>query len=44
MAPVVREWTAVQNGERSLGEAVAIARPEAEAALARAQQNEGTAR
>ena len=39
MAPVVREWTAVQNGQRSLGEAVTIARPEAEAALARGRQS-----
>ena len=39
MAPVVREWTAVQNGQRSLGEAITIARPEAEAALARGRQS-----
>jgi ABC-type glycerol-3-phosphate transport system substrate-binding protein len=36
-APIAREWTAVQNGQRSIGEAIAIAKPEAEAALARAQ-------
>lgn len=33
MAPIHREWTAVQNGQRSLGEAIDVAKPEAEAAL-----------
>lgn len=34
MAPIHREWTAVLNGERGLGEAIDIAKAEAEAALA----------
>jgi multiple sugar transport system substrate-binding protein len=37
MVPITREWTAVQNGQRALGEMIAIAKPEADAALARAQ-------
>jgi hypothetical protein len=37
MAPINREWTAVLNGQRSLGEMIAVAKPEAEAAIAQAQ-------
>lgn len=37
MAPINREWTAVLNGQRSIGEMIAIAKPEAEAAIAQAQ-------
>jgi multiple sugar transport system substrate-binding protein len=33
MAPINREWTAVLNGERGLGEAINIAKAEAEAIL-----------
>ena len=34
MAPIHREWTAVLNGQRGLGEAISVAKAEAEAALA----------
>jgi multiple sugar transport system substrate-binding protein len=37
MAPINREWTAVLNGQRSLGEMISVAKPEAEAAIAQAQ-------
>jgi multiple sugar transport system substrate-binding protein len=37
MVPIGREWTAVLNGQRSIGEMIGIAKPEAEAALAQAQ-------
>ena len=32
MVPINREWTAVLNGQRGLGEAISIAKAEAEAA------------
>jgi multiple sugar transport system substrate-binding protein len=33
MGPINREWTAVQNGQQSLGEMINVAKPEAEAIL-----------
>lgn len=37
IAPIHREWTAILNGQQSLGGGISVAKAEAEAALARAQ-------
>jgi multiple sugar transport system substrate-binding protein len=39
MAPINREWTAVRNGDRSIGDAITVAKAESDAALARAQSS-----